>query len=445
MRRYETDVLVIGGGGAGLMAATEAARQGVRVGLVLKGQKERSGATIMAPGAVAGVGSWGRPGDSPELHLLDTIQGGAFMNEQRLVRILVEEAPQRILELEQLGALWEREADGASYRLRIDGGHSLHRCVYLEDRTGREIVRTLGSFIAARHVPVWENSMITRLLVDEAGIQGAVGVDLSNGEGVLWECRSIILATGGSGNLYLHTDCPADVTGDGYALALEAGAALMDMEFVQFYPLGFLHPPSLRGILAALLYYSHLLNSRGERFMARYDPERLELSTRDRVARAIMNEVQEGRGSPRGGVYCDMTYQPAGFIARETPALYKTYRQVGLDPEKDLLEVAPTCHFFMGGLVVNRDCASTVPGLFAAGECCAGVMVPTASAKMPWRRFWCSACEPGAPPQPTPGSRPVGRRILRKVGAKKKRCSVCLLPRARKAPGLGKSASSSNS
>ncbi|MDI6823640.1 MAG: FAD-binding protein [Bacillota bacterium] len=373
MTRLDADVLVIGGGGAGLMAASEASRHGVRVAVVLKGQRERSGATIMAPGAVAGVGSWGRPGDDPDLHFRDTVVGGAFMNEQRLVRLLVDEAPERIVELERMGALWERAEDGRSYLLRIDGGHSFHRCVYLEDRTGREMVRTLGSVLARRHVPVYENIMITRLLVDQEGVFGAVGVDLTRAEPLLLQCRALVLATGGAGNVYQNTDCPTDVTGDGYALALEAGAQLMDMEFVQFYPIGFLHPPSLRGVLAGLLYYSHLLNSRGERFMERYDPERLELSTRDRVARAIVTEVAEGRGSPRGGVYCDMRFQPPGFIARQTPALYRTYRQIGLDPEKDMIEVAPTAHFFMGGLMVDEDWAATVPGLFAAGEVAAGV------------------------------------------------------------------------
>jgi len=373
LTRLDADVLVIGGGGAGLMAASEASRHGVRVAVVLKGQRERSGATIMAPGAVAGVGSWGRPGDDRDVHFRDTVVGGAFMNEQRLVRLLVDEAPERILELERMGALWERAEDGRLYLLRIDGGHSFHRCVYLEDRTGREIVRTLGGLLDRRHVPVYENIMITRLLVDREGVYGAVGIDLTRAESLLFQCRALVLATGGAGNVYLNTDCPADVTGDGYALALEAGAQLMDMEFVQFYPIGFLHPPSLRGVLAGLLYYSHLLNSRGERFMQRYDPERLELSTRDRVARAIVTEVAEGRGSPRGGVYCDMRFQPPGFIARQTPALYRTYRQIGLDPEKDMIEVAPTAHFFMGGLVVNEDWAATVPGLFAAGEVAAGV------------------------------------------------------------------------
>ncbi|MEL7567289.1 MAG: FAD-dependent oxidoreductase [Dehalobacterium sp.] len=373
MHNFETDVLVIGGGAAGAMAAYEASKHGVKVTMVLKGRPQRCGSTIMAPGAIAGVGDWGKPGDSKEVHFTDTVKGGSYMNEQRLVRILVEESPDCILELEKLGALWQREEDGETYQLRIDGGHSYHRCPFLEDRTGREMSRTLFGELSKRNVRILSNMMITKVLNYDGKAAGAVGIDLETCEPILIRSKATILACGGAGNLYLSTSNPSDLTGDGYALALQAGAALMDMEFVQFFPLGFLYPSSLRGALGALLYYVHLRNSKGERFMDKYDPERMELSTRDRVARAIYTEIKEGRGGPNGGIFADMTYHEKGFIAKMQPALYETYTKIGVDPEKDYLEVAPTCHFFMGGVKVDEYWDSTLPGLYAAGENSVGI------------------------------------------------------------------------
>lgn len=373
MQSYETDVLVIGGGGAGAMAAYEASKHGVSVTMVLKGLPQRSGSTIMAPGAIAGAGDWHVEGDSKDVHFADTIKGGSYLNEQKLVRILVEESPKLIVELEDIGALWQRDESGENYSLRIDGGHTYPRCPFLEDRTGREMVRTLFGEIVKRDVKILSNIMILKLVKQGEEIVGAIGLNLESSEPVLIRSKSIILACGGAGNLYRNTSNPTDVTGDGYALALDAGAALMDMEFVQFFPLGFLYPNSLRGALAALLYYVHLVNNRGERFMEKYDPNRLELSTRDRVARAIFTEILEGRGGPNGGIYADMTYHEPGFIAKMQPALYETYGKIGINPEKDLLEVAPTCHFFMGGVRVDENWQTTVPGLFAAGENAAGI------------------------------------------------------------------------
>jgi succinate dehydrogenase/fumarate reductase flavoprotein subunit len=373
MRYFETDVLVIGGGGAGAMAAYEASKHGVSVTMVLKGTPQRCGSTIVAPGAISAVGDWHLPEDSRDVHFRDTVKGGSFMSEQSLVRILVEESPDLVLEMERIGALWQREEGGETYSLRIDGGHSFARCPFLEDRTGREMARTLFGELNKRNVQILSNVMVLRLINQGGKISGAIGLNLETCEPILVCSRAIILACGGGGNIYLNTSTPAGVTGDGYDLALGAGAALMDMEFVQFYPLGFLFPNSLRGALAALLYYVHLLNNRGERFMEKYDPDHLELSTRDRVARAIYTEIKEGRSGPHGGIFADMTYQEPGFIARMQPALYQTYQKIGVNPEKDYLEVAPTCHFFMGGVKVDQNWQSTVPGLFAAGENVAGV------------------------------------------------------------------------
>jgi len=373
MRSFETDVLIIGGGGAGAMAAYEASKHGVRVAMALKGLPQRCGNTVLAPGAIAAVGDWHLPADSQDLHFADTVKGGSFMNEQRLVRIMVEESPSHILELERIGALWQRESDGVTYSLRIDGGHSFHRCPFLEDRTGREMLRAMFGEIRRRNIPILSNLMVLKLLQKNGRVNGAVALNLENMEPVLIRTKATILGCGGAGNLYRNTTNPAGATGDGFILALEAGAELMDMEFVQFYPLGFLFPDSLRGALGGLLYYLRLLNRKGERFMERYDPERLELSTRDRVARAIYTEVQEGRGGPHGGVFGDMTYHEPGYLDRMIPALCQTYRKIGIEPTRDYVELAPTCHFFMGGVRVDQNWQTSLPGLFAVGENSAGL------------------------------------------------------------------------
>lgn len=372
MQFLETDVLVIGGGGAGAMSTLHAHNQGVKVILVVKGKFGRTGGTTCAMGAATAVGPWHEPQDSQQVHFEDTIKGGSYLNEQNLVRILVEESPKRVLELERLGAFWERNDEGDRYLLRIDGGHSYPRSVYLEDRPGREMLRTMGGEILRRKIPIVEDTMILRLLMDEGQVAGALGMNLFKAEMVGFKAKTIILATGGAGNIYPFTTNPADVTGDGYALALRSGAELVDMEFVQFYPLGLIFPESLKGMLAGTFYYSRLLNAKGERLMKYYDP-RLEMSTRDIIARAIYSEIQKGNGTPRGGVLCDMTYNPAGFIKKQLPALNDFYLKIGIDVEKQMVEVAPTCHFFMGGIRVNEEWRSTIDTLFAAGEAAGGV------------------------------------------------------------------------
>ncbi len=374
MRRYKSDILVIGGGGAGLMAAYEATKHNVKVAVVNKGKVQRTGATIMAPGAISAVDDrWKTEGDSKELFIEDTIKGGRYLNNQDLVKILAERSPSLVLELERMGAIFQRDMIGEKYMLRTDGGHTYARCPYLEDRTGREMVRAMVSELTKRGIPFYENIIITRLIKKDNKIAGATGICSKTLEPILFECKAIILATGGAGSIYENTDNSIDLTGDGYALALEAGATLRDMEFVQFYPIGFLFPPSFKGMLAGFTYYSRLYNSKGERFMERYDPEKLELSTRDRVSRAIMQEIIEGRGTPLGGVYMDLSFNEPGFIKKMTPGLYKTYTNLGINPEKDQIEIAPTVHFFMGGLEVNTKWETSVPGLYAAGEVSGGM------------------------------------------------------------------------
>ncbi|WP_169717597.1 Fumarate reductase flavoprotein subunit [Sporomusa silvacetica DSM 10669] len=374
MKRINTDVLVVGGGGAGLMAAYEATKYNVRVSIVSKGKIQRSGATIMAPGAISGVDDrWKVAEDSRDIHLTDTLKGGAWINEQDKVKMLVEQSSNLIMELERMGAIFQRNTEGDKPLLRIDGGHSYHRCPYLEDRTGREMVRAMISELRKRDVRLYEEIMIIKVVKEGQAVKGALGFDLNNFEPVIFECKSVILATGGAGMVYANTDNSTDLTGDGYALALDAGVELKDMEFVQFYPIGLLFPPSLKGMLGGLLYYSKLYNCNDERFMEKYDPERLELSTRDRVSRAIMQEVQEGRGTPRGGVYCDLTFNEPSFVAKMTPALNATYLNIGIDPEQDRFEIAPTCHFFMGGIQVDNNWKTWVDGLYGAGEVVGGM------------------------------------------------------------------------
>jgi fumarate reductase (CoM/CoB) subunit A len=372
MKFFETDVLVIGGGGAGAMATLHAHNQGAKALLVVKGKFGRTGGTTCAMGAATAVGPWHEPEDSQQVHFEDTVKGGSYLNEQNLVRILVEDSPKRVLELERLGAFWERTEEGDRYLLRIDGGHSFPRSVYLEDRPGREMLRAMGSEILRRKIPIVEDTMVLRLLMDDGQVAGAVGVNLFTTEMVGFQAKAIVLATGGAGNIYPFTTNPADVTGDGYILALGAGAELVDMEFVQFYPLGLIFPESLKGMLAGTFYYSRLLNAKGERLMKYYD-SRLEMSTRDIIARAIYSEIQKGNGTPRGGVLCDMTYNPPGFIKKQLPALNDFYLKIGIDVEKQMVEVAPTCHFFMGGIRVNEEWRSTIDTVFAAGEAAGGV------------------------------------------------------------------------
>ena len=356
------------------MAACSAAQNNGGVMVASKGKIQRSGATVMAPGAISAVDDrWKLPGDGKEIHFEDTILGGAFINHQAMAQTLCNQSPEGVLLLERMGALFQREDDGLSYMLRIDGGHRFARCPFLEDRTGKEMLKAMASQLRRLRVPLHENVMVVKLLKDGGSISGALAIDGVTGEFVLFDCKAVILATGGAGTIYANSDNPIDLTGDGYGLALDAGATLKDMEFVQFYPVGFLFPPSMKGIFGGLLYYSRLYNAKGERFMEKYDPERLELSTRDRVSQAIMQEVREGRGGPLGGVFMDMTYHEPGFVAKMIPALYGTYMNMGKDPEKDRIEVAPTAHHFMGGMTVNELWESEVPGLFGAGETCGGM------------------------------------------------------------------------
>lgn len=372
MRRYICDVLVIGAGGAGLMAACEAAKSKVQVAVVNKGYVQHTGATIMAPGAIAAVGDkWKSEMDSKSCHFKDTIVGGGYMNNQEMVRRLVDGAEDAILEMERLGAFFERDDEG-NIDLRTDGGHSFKRSLYYEDHIGRELVRILIGQADKLNIPMYENIMITRVIKKDGALCGAAGIDIQTQELVLFDCSSVIVSTGGIGFIYENSDLPFDLTGDGLVIALDAGLRLSDMEFVQFYPLGYLWPPSLKGLFGAFINHLHLLNNEGRRFMADYNPEKMELSTRDILSSAMVKEVKEGRGSPRGGVYANFSHMDPKKMEKDMPGIYETYRRIGFDYTKDSLEIAPTAHFSMGGIEVNEDWETKVPGFFAAGEVCAG-------------------------------------------------------------------------
>jgi succinate dehydrogenase/fumarate reductase flavoprotein subunit len=372
METIVTDVLVVGGGGGGGMAAVHAAERGARVLLVTKGGRAKAGATPMAIGTMGGVGPWHEPGDSKELHFLDTVRGGCFLNEQQLLRIMVEEAPARIMELEQRGAYWERPEKGERYLVRTEGGHSHARGVFIESRVGAEIVRTLFSELSRLKVTVYDHLMILTLLEDK-GCFGALCFQLRTGNLLFIKCNAIVLATGGPGQIYIYNTHEVRNTGDGLSLALRLGSTLMDMEFEQFYPWGFLADGCLGGLLAGASYFARLYNREKVRFLEKYDPARLEMSTRDIVARAIYQEISEGRGTVSGGVLCDMTHNAPGVIKETLPSLYDFFSSVGVNMEQDPFEIVPTFHYLMGGIKVDKYWQSNCLGLFAVGETAAGV------------------------------------------------------------------------
>ncbi|NOZ58507.1 MAG: fumarate reductase subunit A [Euryarchaeota archaeon] len=373
---YQCDVLVVGGGGAGARAAIEARKQNVDVLLVVKGLFGRSGCTVMAEGGYNAAFGFVDPEDSQQLHFEDTVIGGRFLNNQRLVEILVRDAPKRIIELEQFGAAFDR-IEPEKFDQRYFGGQRFRRTVHRGDRTGHEMMSALKEEAYRVGVEVLEEVAITRLLTGDGRLTGATGLDLIHGRFLLFKAKAIVLATGGAGRLYSITTNPYQKTGDGYALAYNAGAELIDMEMVQFHPTGMVYPPSASGLLVTEAVRGEggkLYNAKGERFMARYDPERMELSTRDVVTRAIFTEISQGRGTPNGGVYLDLTHVPDEVIEQKLGTMLKQFLDVGVDIRREPMEVSPSAHHFMGGVRTHEDCRSTrLRNLFACGEVNGGV------------------------------------------------------------------------
>jgi len=376
-RAVETDVLVIGNGGAGLRAAIEASRANVEVLIVARTIPGKAH-TTMAEGGINAALANCDPTDSIEDHFKDTVLEGAYLNDQRLVDILVREIPDRVYDLEEFGAVFDRTIEGKIAQ-RPFGGQSHPRTCYVGDETGHEMIMALVEEMRRRDIPHMDEVMITRLLTDGGRCAGALGLDMRTGGYLAFRAKATILATGGAGRVYQVTSNPDEATGDGYAMAYDIGAELMDMEQVQFHPTGMIFPESAKGILVTEAVRGEgglLKNSKGERFMERYNPSQMELSPRDVVARSIYSEIQAGRGTSRGGVYLDITHKGRDHIIKKLPRMVRQFKIFAdLDITSQPMEVAPTAHHFMGGIRmrVEDNRSTTVEGLYPVGEAQAGV------------------------------------------------------------------------
>ncbi len=372
---YSTDVLVIGSGGAGCRAAIEAKKHGKDVIIVSKGLTYKSGCTTLAEGGYNAAFAYVDAEDSIQAHLDDTLKGGAYLNDPDLAHILVEEAPDRLTELESYGALFDRQESGELDQ-RPFGGQTYQRTCFQGDRTGHEMMTALKEEVTRQNIQTVDEVMITTILQDEEGrVGGACGISLSNTHLITFQAKSTIITTGGAGWVYPVTSNAMQKTGDGYALSWKVGADLLDMEQVQFHPTGMLYPDSRRGVLVTEAVRGEggkLINSEGERFMTNYDP-RAELATRDVVSRAIYNEIMEGRGTPNGGVYLDVTHLAPEVIEEKLETMLLQFQDVGIDIRKEPMEVAPTAHHFMGGTRINAQCETNTPNLYAAGEAAGGI------------------------------------------------------------------------
>ncbi len=373
---HECDVLIIGSGGAGCRAAIEAVKYNLNVTIVSKGLSFKSGCTTLAEGGYNAAFGYVDPEDSVDIHFKDTMKGGAYLNDMNLVRILVNEAQNRLIELESYGAIFDR-MDSGKLNQRPFGGQSFRRTCFQGDRTGHEMMMALKEEVIRQGIKTIDEVMITSLLTDPEGKQviGAVGVSLRNSNFQIFRAKSTIIASGGAGWLYPVTSNAIQKTGDSYSLAYNAGADLIDMEQVQFHPTGMLYPESRRGVLVTEAVRGEggkLFNVNMERFMKNYD-ERGELATRDVVARAIYNEIREGRGTKKGGVYLDVTHLPRDVVEEKLETMLLQFRDVGIDIREEAMEVAPTAHHFMGGARINPRCETTIKNLYAAGEATGGV------------------------------------------------------------------------
>ena len=404
---FEHDVLIIGAGGAGLRAAIEASAAGVSVGLVCKSLLGKAH-TVMAEGGIAAALANVDERDNWEVHFADTMRGGQYVNNWRMAELHAKEAPDRVRELEAWGAVFDRTKDGRILQ-RNFGGHKYPRLAHVGDRTGLEMIRTLQDHGVHQGIDVHMEQTILSLLKDGERVVGAFGYERERGRFKIFRAKAVVLATGGIGRAYKITSNSWEYTGDGHALAYEAGAELLDMEFIQFHPTGMVWPPSVMGILVTEGVRGDggiLTNNKGRRFMFDDIPENYrtqtadneeegwrycqgdknarrppELLTRDHVSRCIVREVKEGRGSPHGGVFLDISWirkklpNAEEYIKRKLPSMYHQFKQLAdIDITKEPMEVGPTTHYIMGGVRVDPDTQmSRVAGLFAAGECAAGI------------------------------------------------------------------------
>ena len=375
IKTISTDVLIIGSGGAGSRAAIEVDDAGLKAIIVSKGLSFRSGCTGMAEGGYNAVFKTVDKDDSIEAHIQDTLKGGSYLNDEKLVEILVNESPKRLIDLENYGALFDRQESGQIDQ-RPFGGQTYRRTCYQGDRTGAELLNALKEEIIKRDIECIEEVMITSLVTDDNQVIGATGLDLKDSNLIYFKAKSVILASGGAGQLYPVTSNTFQKNGDGYAIAYRAGANLVDMEQIQFHPTGMVAPESKKGVLvteAVRAEGGKLINTDGERFMSKYAPEKMELATRDVVARSIYQEIVEGRGTENGGVYLDISHLDDDYIDEKLETMVLQFENVGVDIKHEPIEVAPTAHHFMGGLKINTDASTSLKNLFGAGEVCGGV------------------------------------------------------------------------
>jgi succinate dehydrogenase / fumarate reductase flavoprotein subunit len=401
-KSFDYDVLVIGAGGAGLRAAIEAHGRGVKTALICKSLLGKAH-TVMAEGGMAAAMGNVWKEDNWQVHFRDTMRGGKLLNNWRMAELHAKESPDRVLELEEWGALFDRTKDGLISQ-RDFGGHRYARLAHVGDRTGLELIRTLQQRAVALGIDVHMEVNVQRLIKDGDRVAGAVGYYRATGELAVFRCKAIVLGTGGVGKAWKYTSNSWECTGDGMTLALDAGAELIDMECIQFHPTGMVWPPSVRGILVTEGVRGDggtLKNTEGTRFMFNYIPEFFKSETadnekeadawyadkknnrrtpdllpRDEVARAINTEVKAGRGTAHGGVLLDIaSRRPADYIRKRLPSMYHQFKELaGVDITKDAMEVGPTCHYIMGGVRVEAETAATrVPGLYAAGEVAGGL------------------------------------------------------------------------
>ncbi|RKX79080.1 MAG: fumarate reductase/succinate dehydrogenase flavoprotein subunit [Spirochaetes bacterium] len=365
-----TDILVIGTGSAGYCSAIEAARRGRSVLLADKGLAGKSGCTVTAEQIAAVIPGMIR-GDSAEIHYRDTLEAGKGLSDPALVRIMTEEAHRCIEKLERLGALFTRNRDG-KYALDPMNGHSYPRSLYYKDITGKMIIDTLKAEAERIGVGVMEDVQIISLITGDNGVSGAVGLNFRYAQPVLIRARAVVLASGGAGELFPLSTNPVQSTGDGLILALKAGAVVRDIEFYQFYPVCLVYPKTLSGFVLGISQFGRLYNSRGERFMEKHDPVRMESATRDILSQAIFREIREGQVGPHGGVYLDATGLNEEIYEEYSDAISIT-RKHGIDLKIDRVEVRPAGHYAIGGIKINEKTETGVPGLFSAGEVTGGI------------------------------------------------------------------------
>lgn len=374
IRIIATDVLVLGCGPAGLLAALEVKKSGCRVLAMDKGIIGQECSAISAE-QLAATGSWSLEGDNPQIHYDDTLRSGCYINNEKLVSLLVKNSGTIIQFLQEIGMSFERDDSGEN--LSIAGnvpGHSRDRSLFFGGITGKLIVDTIHAECRRRGVSLFSEHRVVALIKNEKEIAGALIYDLVSGGLIFVRAKAVILATGGIGYLYELTTNPVQNTGDGIALALQAGAELMDVEFVQFYPVTVLCPQVLRGMgLGGFRYGAKLLNSKGERFILKYFPEEKEFLTRDKLSQSIYKEILTGNTSPHGGVFMDSTMISEEVYTKNLPREWEFASRAGINLTQKNIEVAPSAHYHMGGIRIDEKCCTNIRGLFAAGECAAGV------------------------------------------------------------------------